>query len=85
METMDEMLLSSWVNHHSSVPSSYVQPPESRPGRLIVSSGKTIPVIDLGGHDDDHHHADTIKQILRASEEYGFFQVLNLLQIFLSS
>ncbi|MED6210179.1 hypothetical protein PIB30_061689 [Stylosanthes scabra] len=76
MEAMDDMLLANWVNLHSSikVPSSYMQPPETRPGTLFISSGNTIPVIDLGGH---HHHAETINQILKASQDYGFFQVIN--------
>ncbi|KAG5026494.1 hypothetical protein JHK86_022408 [Glycine max] len=45
---MDQKLVSSWFHLHSSVPLSYVQPPESRPG-----------------------------MILKASEEFGFFQVIN--------
>ncbi|XP_061366865.1 hyoscyamine 6-dioxygenase-like [Gastrolobium bilobum] len=73
MENLDEMLVSSWFNVHSSVPPSYVQPPESRPGKVISTSSKTIPVIDLGGHD----RSDTTKHIFKASEEYGFFQVIN--------
>lgn len=68
---MDHMLVSSWSHLYSSVPLSYVQPPESRPGTVAVASGKTIPVVDLGGHD----HAETLRHILKASEEYGFFQV----------
>ncbi|XP_061344236.1 protein DOWNY MILDEW RESISTANCE 6-like [Gastrolobium bilobum] len=70
---MDHMLLSNWFHLHSSVPSSYVQPPESRPGMVVVASGKTIPVVDLGEQD----RAETMRHILRASEEYGFFQVIN--------
>ncbi|XP_027351436.1 protein DOWNY MILDEW RESISTANCE 6-like [Abrus precatorius] len=70
---MDHKLVSSWFHHHSSVPLSYVQPPESRPGLVVVSSGKTIPVVDLGVHD----RAETLMHILKASEEYGFFQVIN--------
>lgn len=46
---------------------------KGRPGTASVISGKTIPVVDLGGHD----HAETLLQVLRASEEYGFFQVVN--------
>ncbi|KAK7316270.1 hypothetical protein VNO77_35180 [Canavalia gladiata] len=73
MESLDEMLVSSWYDVHSSVPPSYVQPPERRPGKVINSSDKAIPVIDLGGHDRLH----TTKQILKASQDYGFFQVIN--------
>ena len=71
VRNMDHMLISSWFHLHSSVPLSYVQPPESRPGTVLVASGKTIPVIDLGAHD----RAETLRHILRASEQYGFFQV----------
>ncbi|RDY02045.1 Hyoscyamine 6-dioxygenase, partial [Mucuna pruriens] len=68
METLDQMLLSSWYNVHSSVPPSYVQLPENRPGTVVSSSHKAIPVIDFGRHD----RVDITKQILKASEEYGF-------------
>jgi len=49
-----------------------VQPPESRPG-MVFSPGKKIPVVDLRVHDRD----ETIKHILKASKDYGFFQVLS--------
>lgn len=71
METMDQRLVSTWSNVNSSVPLSFVQPPECRPGKVTNPSTKTIPLIDLGGHD----HAHTISQVLKASQEYGFFQV----------
>lgn len=70
MEELGEKLVSSWFHRHSTVPESFVQPPESRPGELLVASGKTIPVIDLLGLDQD-----TLNLIMKASEEYGFFQV----------
>ncbi|KAK2413178.1 protein DOWNY MILDEW RESISTANCE [Trifolium repens] len=70
---MDLKLVSSWYNHHSSVPQSYVQPPERRPCNAVLSTNKKIPVIDLGGHDRD----DIIRNIIKSSEEYGFFQVVN--------
>ncbi|KAJ1406509.1 Non-heme dioxygenase N-terminal domain [Sesbania bispinosa] len=70
---MEHRLVSSWFHLHSSVPSSYVPPPENRPGMVAIASGKTIPVVDLVGQD----HAETLRHILRASEEYGFFQVIN--------
>lgn len=71
METMDQRLVSTWSNVNSSVPLSFVQPPECRPGKVTNPSTKTIPLIDLGGHDDAH----TISQVIKASQEYGFFQV----------
>ena len=73
MEGLDEILVSSWYNACSSVPSSYIQPPECRPGNLVATSGKTIPVVDLGVND----RADIVKHILKASVEYGLFQVLS--------
>jgi hypothetical protein len=71
METMEQRLISNWSKVNFSVPPSFVQPHECRPGKVTNPSSKTIPLIDLGGHD----HAHTILQILKASEEYGFFQV----------
>ncbi|KAL2329659.1 hypothetical protein Fmac_017240 [Flemingia macrophylla] len=69
---MDHVLLSSWFHHCSSVPLSYVQLPENRPD-MVVASGNSIPVVDLGVLD----HAQTLKHIMKASQEYGFFQVIN--------
>ncbi|WVZ14995.1 hypothetical protein V8G54_012561 [Vigna mungo] len=73
MESMDRMLLSSWYDVHSTVPSSYVQLPENRPGKVVSSLHEPIPVIDLG----ERHRPHLTKQILKASQEYGFFQVIN--------
>ncbi|XP_057440154.1 hyoscyamine 6-dioxygenase-like [Lotus japonicus] len=76
MESLDQRLVSSWFHGHSSVPPTYVQPLESRPGcRFMSPSCMSIPVIDLGDRHNDR--ADTIKHILKASEQYGFFQVIN--------
>ncbi|GMJ09071.1 DMR6-LIKE OXYGENASE 1 [Hibiscus trionum] len=65
-------LLSSWC-HDGSLPQSYVMPPEKRPGDLVIPLEKSIPVIDLQCHDRN----ETIRQILKAGEEYGFFQIIN--------
>ncbi|CAI8591957.1 unnamed protein product [Vicia faba] len=65
--------VSSWYNLHSKVPESYVQPLDRRPCNAVMSSNKTIPVIDLAGNDRD----EIIKNIIKSSEEYGFFQVVN--------
>ncbi|KAK9993376.1 hypothetical protein SO802_023079 [Lithocarpus litseifolius] len=67
-----EHLVSSWCNDRS-LPESYILPPEKRPGKLTVPLANNIPVIDLGGHDQ----TDLIQQILEASQEFGFFQVIN--------
>ncbi|XP_045802883.1 protein DOWNY MILDEW RESISTANCE 6-like [Trifolium pratense] len=70
---MNNILVSSWFNLHSSVSLSYVQPPESRPDTISVLSGKTIPVVDLWGY----VYTETLLHILKASMEYGFLQVIN--------
>ncbi|KAK9013427.1 hypothetical protein V6N11_041436 [Hibiscus sabdariffa] len=66
-----EKLVSSWYKN-KSLPESYKFPPETRPGNLFVPTSKTIPVIDLV-----QNRADIVRQILKSSEEYGFFQVVN--------
>ncbi|XP_059663747.1 hyoscyamine 6-dioxygenase-like [Cornus florida] len=71
-----EKLVSNWYSTVQSLPESYVLPPDQRPGKLIVPLCKTIPVIDLGkavGHDQ----SNIVQQILDASQEFGFFQVIN--------
>ncbi|KAK9945098.1 hypothetical protein M0R45_010629 [Rubus argutus] len=74
METvLDQKLVSSWFDVHQSVPETYVFPPEKRPGKLNVPLCKSIPVVDLASYD----HRDTIQQIFKASQDYGFFQVIN--------
>ncbi|KAL6208742.1 hypothetical protein ACLB2K_019687 [Fragaria x ananassa] len=70
---LDQKLVSSWFDVHQSVPQTYVFPPEKRPGKLKVSLCKSIPVVDLGSHD----RRDTIQQIFKASQDFGFFQVIN--------
>ncbi|KAM3683337.1 hypothetical protein ACB098_12G139400, partial [Castanea mollissima] len=67
-----EHLVSGWCNDRS-LPESYILPPEKRPGKLTVPLANNIPVIDLGGHDQ----TDLIQQIFEASQEFGFFQVIN--------
>ncbi|KAF5482384.1 hypothetical protein F2P56_002958 [Juglans regia] len=68
----DRKLVSSWPNVQF-VPESYVHPPEKRPGKLVVQPCKTIPVVDFEGHDQ----TQIIQQIVKATEEFGFFQVIN--------
>ncbi|KAB1213740.1 Hyoscyamine 6-dioxygenase [Morella rubra] len=69
---MDQKFLSSWPNV-GFVPESFVHPPEKRPGNLVVRPCKTIPVVDL--EDDDR--TQIIQHIMKASREFGFFQVIN--------
>ncbi|GMI98708.1 DMR6-LIKE OXYGENASE 1 [Hibiscus trionum] len=70
-----EKLVSSWYKN-KTLPESYIFPPETRPGNLIVPTCKTIPVIDLGNA-VGQNRTRIIQQILKASQEYGFFQVIN--------
>ncbi|OMO78461.1 hypothetical protein CCACVL1_14369 [Corchorus capsularis] len=65
-------LVSSWC-YDGSLPESYVMPPETRPGKSIVPLGKSIPVIDFQHQDRN----EMVHQIIKAGEEYGFFQVIN--------
>ncbi|KAF3965373.1 hypothetical protein ACB098_12G139700 [Castanea mollissima] len=70
---MEDLLVSSWCNDRG-VPETYIFPPEQRPGKLIdVPVGNNIPVVDLGVHDQ----TQIIQQIFEASQDFGFFQVIN--------
>ncbi|XP_022143610.1 hyoscyamine 6-dioxygenase-like [Momordica charantia] len=64
--------VSNWVGVES-VPESYVYPPEKRPGNVAVPVENAIPVVDL----TDHDRAFLVHKILDASQEFGFFQVIN--------
>ncbi|KAK6937795.1 Non-hem dioxygenase N-terminal domain [Dillenia turbinata] len=73
---MTEKLVSSWFNVES-LPEDYIFPEETRPGKFaVVSHRKTVPVIDLKkvSYQD---RSDLVQQIIKASEEFGFFQVIN--------
>lgn len=65
-------LLSSRCGIQSVVPETYLLPPEQRPGELVAPPCKTIPVIDLEGDRNE-----VILEIIKASQEYGFFQLIN--------
>ncbi|XP_024168016.2 protein DOWNY MILDEW RESISTANCE 6 [Rosa chinensis] len=57
------------------VPESYILPPGTRPGNTQVSVLEVIPVIDfqlLGTN-----RPQLIKQIIEASQKFGFFQLIN--------
>ncbi|XP_062119433.1 hyoscyamine 6-dioxygenase-like [Humulus lupulus] len=54
------------------VPESYILPPEDRPGNTKVPLCDTIPVIDFKGK-----QAKLVHQIIHASKEFGFFQLVN--------
>lgn len=69
MESPAGNYASSWFDV-PNVPSNYEFPEKDRPGELPPVC-YTLPVIDLGNASD----ADIVNQILKASQEFGFFQV----------
>ncbi|OMP09752.1 Oxoglutarate/iron-dependent dioxygenase [Corchorus olitorius] len=72
-----EKLVSSWYNDKQKpLPESYIFPPQTRPGNHIIPKSNTIPVIDLS-KTLGHARTDIIHQILQASQDFGFFQVVN--------
>ncbi|KAL6978661.1 hypothetical protein U1Q18_020326 [Sarracenia purpurea var. burkii] len=68
-----EKIISSNRFSAQVVPESYVLPPEKRP--CVVLPCKAIPVVDLEGLGRDR--TELIRQIMKASQEYGFFQLTN--------
>ncbi|WCJ38367.1 2-oxoglutarate (2OG) and Fe(II)-dependent oxygenase superfamily protein [Euphorbia peplus] len=67
-----DKLVSRFCND-AFVPKDYVFPPDSRPGNFTFSVSDLTPVIDLQGHD----RSATVLQIMKASQDFGFFQVIN--------
>ncbi|KAL3517691.1 hypothetical protein ACH5RR_020280 [Cinchona calisaya] len=70
-----EVLMSNWSDVQS-MPESYVFPPDKRPGKHIFPDCKDIPTIDLDKA-EGLNRAEIIQQIIKASQEFGFFQVIN--------
>lgn len=77
-----EKLVSIWSKDQQYLPENYIFPPETRPGKSIIPLCTTIPVIDLSKA-SDQNRSNTIQQILKASKEFGFFQVHKALFFFL--
>ncbi|KAF7818413.1 protein DOWNY MILDEW RESISTANCE 6-like [Senna tora] len=69
-----EKLVSKWFNLRP-VPQDYIYPPEERPGNN-VPIGEGIPVIDLSEAEQGDRTL-TIHKILKAAQDFGFFQVIN--------
>ena len=66
--------MSNWSSVQS-IPENYVLPPHKRTGKVAANSmGKDIPVIDFD-KTDGHYRDETIRQILKACQEIGLFQV----------
>ncbi|CAK7346419.1 unnamed protein product [Dovyalis caffra] len=59
-----------------SLSEKYIFPPEMRPGKADVALCESIPVIDLEER-AGHNRAIIAQEILKASQEFGFFQVVN--------
>ncbi|KAF7818414.1 protein DOWNY MILDEW RESISTANCE 6-like [Senna tora] len=72
-----EKLVSNWFHDVGpTVPEDYIFPPETRPGDLHVPISQSIPVIDLSEAEQGDPTL-TIHKILKASQDFGFFQVIN--------
>ncbi|KAK7267376.1 hypothetical protein RIF29_20048 [Crotalaria pallida] len=71
---MDNLL--SNLSKIEYVPENYIFPSETRPGDLKIPLGSNIPVIDLS-EAEKGDRTNTIQKIIKAAEEFGFFQVIN--------
>ncbi|KAK8635820.1 hypothetical protein V6N13_004535 [Hibiscus sabdariffa] len=69
-----QTMLDRWCND-GALPQSYICPPETRPGKLTIPRDDNIPVISLGEASTDRNN--TIINVLKASQEFGLFQVVN--------
>jgi len=70
---MEKLITNRWSNIQS-IPENYIFPPDSRPGHVKIPFSSNIPVIDL----DEAHEGDRtniIQKIIKAAQEFGFFQV----------
>ncbi|KAL5068089.1 hypothetical protein RYX36_018976 [Vicia faba] len=71
-----EKLVSNWSNIQS-VPENYIFPPETRPGEYLkIPFSHSIPIIDLN-EAQNGDRTNTIQKIIKAAQEFGFFQVIN--------
>ncbi|TYH27139.1 hypothetical protein ES288_A02G045600v1 [Gossypium darwinii] len=63
----------------SEVPRIFHQPPDIVGESYVPSATQfSIPVIDLQGvKEDPSTHTEIVKQVLNASQEWGFFQIIN--------
>ncbi|KAL9242998.1 hypothetical protein vseg_016940 [Gypsophila vaccaria] len=70
-----EKFVSSWSDGET-LPENYIFPPSKRPGKVVVMTSKNVPVIDISKSEGLDRSA-VVQQIMQASQEYGFFQVIN--------
>lgn len=71
---METLLLVSNGFRCSTLPASYVRPEPERPKLSEVAEFLNAPIVDLG-------RVDKIQQISQACQHYGFFQVLNYINV----
>ncbi|KAL2510813.1 2-oxoglutarate (2OG) and Fe(II)-dependent oxygenase superfamily protein [Abeliophyllum distichum] len=71
MATMEDHV-ARWFDVQS-VPLSHTFPPENRPGKLPFPTCSAIPIINLSNPE----RLDTVQKIIKASLNFGFFQVIN--------
>ncbi|KAJ9547995.1 hypothetical protein OSB04_020538 [Centaurea solstitialis] len=76
-----EKLVSSWCNSVKSVPQDYVFPEYTRPGDQTVPILTNCPIIDMEKAASGDRN-DIIRQVLQASKDLGFFQILDFLKPF---
>ncbi|XP_062110903.1 protein DMR6-LIKE OXYGENASE 1-like [Humulus lupulus] len=62
-----------------SLSQKFIVPEEHRPNLSQISTQASIPIIDLSFDLNDHDPPSPllVQEILQASEEYGFFQIIN--------
>lgn len=70
MAVVEKFESSRWFNVES-VPQSHTFPVEDRPGTEPIPVCNTIPVLSIG----TSQKQDIVQDILKASEDLGFFQV----------
>lgn len=68
-----EILVSSRCDLQS-LSEEYIFPEDIRPGKVAIALCESIPVIDLGDI-AGQNRANIAQEILKASQEFGFFQV----------
>lgn len=75
MSTMENHVSDSKWFDVQSVPKSHTFSIDDRPGNDPIPACKTIPIIDLAKLKTSER-IDTIQQIIKAGQEFGFFQVI---------
>jgi len=58
------------------VPARYILPSDRRPSRPLQVQ-QSFPVIDLAGLEDSDQRLKIVSQLVQASQEWGFFQIIN--------